>query len=182
MLTTAHLDTFARDQLPPRQAWPEMPFSLPQLQYPQQLNCVTALLDDAVASIGGERIALYSARDRWSYGHLQQVVNQIAQVLREDMKLVPGNRVLLRGENALMTAACFLAILKAGCIVVPTMPMLRAKELQEVLDKAQVNAVLCSQALCDELEAANQRLARPAAIMHFHHDAPDSLEARIRTK
>ncbi len=182
MFTTAHLDTFARDQLPPRTAWPELHFDLPSLQYPTQLNCVTPLLDDAVASIGTERIALYSLQERWSYGHLQKTVNRIAQVLREDMKLVPGNRVLLRGENALMTAACFLAILKAGCIVVPTMPMLRAKELHEVLDKAQVNAVLCSQALTAELETANRRLAQPAAVTTFHHDGDDALEAMMRAK
>ncbi len=182
MLKTAYLDTFARDHLPPRAAWPELDFDLPGLQYPQQLNCVVPLLDDAIADTGPDRIAFYSLHEHWSYGRLLQAVNQIAQVLHEDMKLVPGNRVLLRGENALMTAACFLAILKAGCIVVPTMPMLRAKELHEVLDKAKVNAVLCSQALMDELETANGQLAQAAAVMSFHHEGVGALETCMQTK
>ena len=182
MPRTAYLDTFAGDQLPPREAWPDLRFDLPELQYPEQLNCVTALLDEAVASIGQERIALRTPEACWTYAQLLEAVNQIAQVLREELRLVPGNRVLLRGENALMTAACFLAILKAGCIVVPTMPMLRAKELHDILDKAEVNAVLCSQALTEELDAANRLLRRPAAVMTFHHDGPASLESAMSAK
>ena len=43
-------------------------------------------------------------------------------VLVEDMGLVPGNRVLLRGPNSPWMAACWFAIVKAGGIVVATMP------------------------------------------------------------
>lgn len=182
MPPTSYLDTFAQDQLPPREAWPELRFDLPQLHYPDQLNCVVPLLDEAVAEVGPERIALYTAQESWTYARLQQTVNQIAHVLREDLKLIPGNRVLLRGENALMSAACFLAILKAGCIAVPTMPMLRAKELAEILDKASVDAVLCSHALRNELDIANSRQTRPASVLSFHDEQGASLEQRIKIK
>jgi 2-aminobenzoate-CoA ligase len=166
MSKTAYPDTFASDQLPPRQWWPELRFDLPELQYPDQLNCVTPLLDEAAIAVG-DRVALRNYEEQWTYGRLLRTTNRIARVLREDLKLVPGNRVLLRGENAPMTAACFLGILKAGCIVVPTMPMLRAKELHQVLDKAQVNAVLCTQILQSELEAANRQLSRPAVVATY---------------
>jgi 2-aminobenzoate-CoA ligase len=176
MPRTAYPDTFASDQLPPRQWWPELRFELPELQYPEQLNCVTPLLDEAIAA-ACDRVALRSYADEWTYYRLLQAVNRIARVLWEDLKLVPGNRVLLRGENTPMTAACFLAILKAGCIAVPTMPMLRAKELHQVLDKAQVNAVLCSQTLKSELEASNRLLPRPAAVMTYHPGGEPATES-----
>jgi 2-aminobenzoate-CoA ligase len=178
MPKTAYSDTFASDQLPPRQWWPELRFDLPELQYPELLNCVTPLLDEAAGAVG-DRIALRSYDEEWTYGHLLLTVNRIAHVLREDLKLVPGNRVLLRGENTLMTAACFLAILKAGCIVVPTMPMLRVRELHQVLVKAKVNAVLCSRALNSEIEAANRLLSLPAAVMTYHHFGAPRLETSL---
>ena len=182
MLPTSYLDTFASDQLPPRETWPELRFDLPELKYPARLNCVVPLLDDAVRETGPDRIAIYARDGNWSYGRLHRTVNRIAHVLRDRLKLVPGNRVLLRGENAPMTAACFLAILKTGCIVVPTMPMLRAKELFDTLDKAKVNAVLCSHALLAELEQANRQLAQPASLMSFHHADEEALEQQMTPK
>src|SRR5437870_9822899 len=43
-------------------------------------------------------------------------------------------------HDALPISACWLAVVKAGCIAVATMPLLRAKELKPVIDKAQCNA------------------------------------------
>ena len=145
-------DDFARAHLPPRALWPELCFDLPELQYPARLNCVAALLDAAVASGGGERIAIHADGQRWSYAQLLRQVDRIAHVLRSDLRLIPGNRVLLRGANTPMMAACLLAVLKAGCIAVPTMPLLRARELSTILAKAEVNAVLCAQGLRAELD------------------------------
>ena len=145
-------DDFARAHLPPRALWPELCFDLPELQYPARLNCVAALLDAAVASGGGERIAIHADGQRWSYARLLRQVDRIAHVLRSDLRLIPGNRVLLRGANTPMMAACLLAVLKAGCIAVPTMPLLRARELSTILAKAEVNAVLCAQGLRAELD------------------------------
>ena len=44
---TAHIDTFAADNLPPRDQWPEFDFdSLPILQtYPDRMNAGVELLD-----------------------------------------------------------------------------------------------------------------------------------------
>ena len=145
-------DDFARAHLPPRALWPELCLALPELQYPTRLNCVAALLDAAVAAGGGARTAILAEGQRWSYAHLQQQVDRIAHVLRSDLRLIPGNRVLLRGANTPMMAACLLAVLKAGCIAVPTMPLLRARELATIAAKAEVNAVLCAQGLRGELD------------------------------
>ncbi|MES2040307.1 MAG: AMP-binding protein, partial [Pseudomonadota bacterium] len=118
---SAHLDTFAFDHLPPREQWPELIFSLPELQYPERLNCVADLLDKMCATGHADSIAIRSQTESWTYSHLLTTVNRIAHVLLEDMHLQPGNRVLLRGANNPMMAASVLAVIKAGCIAVPTM-------------------------------------------------------------
>lgn len=149
---SAHVDTFARDHLPPREAWPELVFDLPALRYPARLNCVAELLDRHVEQGRGQRSAVLGEHLAWTYADLQRHVDRIAHVLRTDMGLVPGNRVLLRGANCPMMAAAILAVLKAGLVAVPTMPLLRARELQVIVHKARVDAVLCARSLAAELE------------------------------
>lgn len=163
MAYTAHEDTFARDNLPPRDDWPVLTFNLPELQYPSRLNAAVELVDRMVAAGHGERRAIIAADHSWTYGELQQAVNRIAEVLVSDLGLRPGNRVLLRAPNNAMMAASFFAVLKAGGIAVPTMPLLRAPELQKAVDKAEIGLALCDDRLLDDLEtvrAANPVLQR----------------------
>ncbi|MRV74157.1 AMP-binding protein [Duganella sp. FT92W] len=171
-------DPFTVTHLPPRGLWPELRFDLPELHYPDRLNCAAELLDRAVARGWGGRIAIRSAGGDWTYAQLQQQVDRIAQVLRGPLGLKTGNRVLLRGANHPMMAACVLAVLKAGLVGVPTMPLLRARELGAILGKAEVNAVLCADALRAELEAADHV---PATVAYFNGDGgPGSLEMLMR--
>ncbi|MES2317513.1 MAG: AMP-binding protein [Pseudomonadota bacterium] len=171
---SAYQDTFAREHLPPPAQWPDFHFDLPALAYPERLNCVADLLDGAVARGWGERIAIVGADASWTYAQLQDRVDRIAHVLRQDLGLVSGNRVLLRGANNPMMAASILAVLKAGCIAVPTMPLLRARELTTIADKASVDAILCSANLRGEIDA----LPAPSAkVVYFNApDVPESLE------
>ncbi|MDW8481138.1 MAG: AMP-binding protein [Meiothermus sp.] len=159
---TAHVDTFARDNLPPRSEWPELIFKLPELAYPERLNAATELLD-RMAERHPERTCLLAPGIRWSYRELLEKANRIAHVLVEDMGLVPGNRVLLRAPNHPMLVAAWFAVLKAGGIAVTTMPLLRSKELTEVITKAQVSHALCDARLGEELENASSGLPQPAA-------------------
>jgi 2-aminobenzoate-CoA ligase len=170
---SAHVDTFARDHLPPREQWPDLVFDLPGLQYPARLNCVAELLDRHVAAGRGERTAVLGEHLSWTYADLQRQVDRIAHVLRTDMGLVPGNRVLLRGANCPMMAASILAVLKAGLVAVPTMPLLRARELGVILDKARVDAVLCARALAGELE---QVAGHPPVVWFDDRGHPEGLE------
>jgi 2-aminobenzoate-CoA ligase len=173
---SAYVDGFARASLPPRAQWPELVFDLPSLQYPARLNCAATLLDTALAAGWGARAALAGAGERWTYAALAQRVDRIAHVLIGELHLVTGNRVLVHGPNCPMTAACILAVIKAGLIAVPTMPLLRARELQAIVAKAQVNAVLCAADLCQEFEGmavpllAFNNAALEAAMAR--HDAP----------
>ncbi len=179
---TAHVDTFARDNLPPRGQWPELIFEIPEVRYPGRLNCVVELLDRTVASGHGERAAIRSPAGVLTYDGLLALVNRIAHVLREDLGLVPGNRVLLRGPNNPMMAACWLAVVKAGCIAVATMPLLRAKELKPIIDKAKCNAALCDINLRDEMEAARAQCPALGPTLYFNTDASDSLEVLAAAK
>ena len=156
-MKTAHVDTFARDRLPPREQWPDLVFDLPELAYPERLNCATELVRGAIARGQGDRVAIRSpAGVRWTYRDLDAEANRIACVLVEDLGVVPGNRVLLRGPNSPKMAANWFAIQKAGAIAVATMPLLRAKELVDIAAKAEVSHALCDGRLADELI-----LARP---------------------
>ena len=151
---TAHLDTFARDNLPPDDQWPAFNLDLPELDYPARMNCATELLDKMVATGHGERPLFYTTSETWSYGDLLEQANRIARVLVEDLSLAPGNRVLIRAANNPMFMACWFAVAKAGGIVVATMPLLRAKELGAIVDKAQIGLALCDERLAEEMEAA----------------------------
>src|SRR5688500_13911968 len=151
-IRSGHVDTFARDNLPPRDQWPEFRFTLPELQYPERLNCVTAFVDNWVTADEGERIAIVSPYETWTYAQLAERINRIANVLTRDLGLVPGNRVLLRAPNSPMAIACYLAIIKTGGITVATMPLLRAKELSYAVTKARIKLALCDTRLFDEME------------------------------
>jgi 2-aminobenzoate-CoA ligase len=153
---SAHVDTFCRDNLPPRESWPEFLFELPELAYPRYLNCARELLDPVIERHGGDRPCLLSRQgDTWSYADVLRTVNQIARVLVDELGVVPGNRVLLRGPNNPWLAACWLAVVKAGAVAVATMPLLRASELTAVADIAKVNLALCDSRFDQDLRAAD---------------------------
>jgi 2-aminobenzoate-CoA ligase len=179
---SAHLDTFARDNLPPREQWPELCFDLAGLQYPERLNCAVELLDAMVARGFGERLAIVTPGRRLTYAQLLDEANRIAALLRDDLGLVPGNRVLLRGYNEATTAACWLGIIKAGCIAVTTMPLLRSKELCEVIERAHISTALCDARLESDLRAAAERCPELERVVWWNAGDPGGLEARMRAQ
>src|SRR5688572_17766796 len=180
LLPSAHVDQWPRQQLPPRHEWPVLLLDEPYV-YPAQLNATARLLDDAVSEGHGGRVALIvpNGTGGWthvSYRELQVQVDAIAHVLVSDLHLVPGNRVLLRGFNGRWMAAAWLATLKAGMVAVTTMPMLRAKELGVIIERAQCTAALCDARLADELRAAVCAPLDPTRIRCWGHDGAGSLE------
>jgi 2-aminobenzoate-CoA ligase len=182
MTETAHVDTFANDNLPPRELWPELLFDLPELQYPDRINCAVELVDRMIAAGYADKPAVRNREINWTYVQLRDKIDRIAAVLRDDLKLVPGNRVLLRGANHPMMAACVLAVWKAGCVAVPTMPLLRAKELSVIIDKAQVSVALCAAGLKEEIVLAKDVAPVLQRIVYFNDDAPDSLDQLMTFK
>ncbi len=182
-MDTAHLDVFAWRNLPPRDEWPDLRFTLPELQYPDHVNCGVELLDRHVAEGRGERIAVIGPSFRWTYAELLDKANRIARVLAEELGVVPGSRVLLRGFNSPMMVACWFAVMKVGAIAVATMPMLRARELRVIIDKAQVNACLCDQDIAAELdEAVPGHASLRGRVAYWNRPDKTGLEGRMERK
>jgi 2-aminobenzoate-CoA ligase len=177
MIRSAHIDTFARDHLPTPDLLPDFLFTLPELRYPDRLNCVTAFVDAWRAAGHGDRDCLISPTERLSYAGLAERVNRIANVLARDLGVVPGNRVLLRGPNSPMMVAAYFAVIKVGAVVVATMPLLRAKEIAFPLGKAEIRLALCDMRLADEMEKARALAPMLEQVVYWGLDAGDSLEA-----
>jgi 2-aminobenzoate-CoA ligase len=148
---TAHIDTFARDNLPPVDQWPEL--LLEGFDYPEALNAAVELTDRMVDRGFGDHVALIGNGRRRTYKELSDWTNRIAHALVEDYGIKPGNRVLVRSANNPAMVACWLAATKAGAVVVNTMPMLRVGELGKIVDKAEIGLGLCDTRLMDELVA-----------------------------
>ena len=185
---SAHVDTFCREQLPPMELWPTLDFgTLPELQYPPQLNCATELLDRMVDAGHADRTAFLFPGGRWTYRDVLEMSNRIANVLVDDLGVVPGNRVLLRGPNSPMMVACWFGVVKAGGVVVCTMPLLRVRELAYIADKAEITLALCDARFADECETAMRQRSggEPRAngrTVQFATNAPGSLETLMMGK
>jgi 2-aminobenzoate-CoA ligase len=180
---SAHVDTFCQDMLPPRPLWPVLEYdpAIPALAYPPRLNCAQLLLDDLVQSGSGDRSVIRTPKGaHWSYAELQAKANQIAHILVDECRLVPGNRVLLRAPNTPMLAACWFAVMKAGGVVVCTMPLLRVRELRYVMEKAQIALALCDSRIAEE--CARAVTEQPNGKLIRFGTADDELELLMRSK
>lgn len=142
---TAHIDTFARDNLPPVDQWPE--FRLEDFNYPDHLNAAVELTDKMVEAGFGDNTALIGNGRRRTYKELTDWSNRLANALVDDLGVQPGNRVLIRSANNPAMVACWLAATKVGAVVVNTMPLLRATELRKYIEKAEISFALCDLSL-----------------------------------
>ena len=173
---TAHVDTFARDHLPPTELWPDMIFTRPEFQYPERLNCVSSFLDRWIAEGHGEAPCIITAGRSYTYRDLHDMVNRIANVLVHELGLVPGGRVLLRSANSPMMVAAYLAVMKAGGVAVATMPLLRAKEISYPIRKAKISLALCEHGLADAMEKAKAVSPDLKRVLYWGTQGPDSLD------
>ncbi len=180
---SAQQDRFVHDRLPRAAQWPQLRYQGPEFQFAQQLNLVEELLVKAQARGFGQRPLLRSGRITLSYEDVGDRVDRICRVLAEDLGLVPGNRVLLRGGNSIGLALAWLAVVKAGLIAVATMPLLRARELGDIIDKAQPVVALCDIKLLEELELARRERPSLAQVVAFNAlNEPGSLAVRSARK
>ena len=177
---SAHVDSFARDNLPRPELWPAISYdALPGLRYPLRLNCAEELLDRTVARYGPDRPCLTGQDESWTYGELLRRANQVARVLVEDLGVVPGNRVLLRGPNNPWLAACWFGVIKAGAVAVSVLPVLRSGELAEVAAKARISHALCDARFAEDLVKAEVDSLR---MVTFGGTDTDDLTVRCARK
>ena len=180
---SGYVDTFARDHLPPLSQWPTLEFTTPELQYPPRLNAAVELLDRTIEEHGADRVALRTPDgESWTYGELQRRTNQVAQVLTEDLGLVPGNRVLLRSPNNPWTVAAWLGTLKAGGIVVCTMAALRARELAPIVEKTRPTVALVDHRFAEAVTEVRDSVADDLHVVAYGADTDDDLTRRVETK
>ncbi|WP_405662243.1 AMP-binding protein [Streptomyces sp. RK9] len=180
METSGHVDTFARDHLPPREQWPALVRDRPELHYPDRLNCGTELLDRSALRHGTDRPAFRTADGAvWTYGRLQEQVDRIAHVLTDELGVVPGNRVLLRGATTPWLAACWLAVMKAGGVAVTVLAQQRTQELATICEIAQVSHALCDARAVDDLTKAG---VPGLAVTTYGGEGPDDLVARAAAR
>ena len=170
---SAHADTFTRDGLPPPDQWPD--FLLDGFDYPEHINAGVELTDAMVARGFGDHTALIGNGRQRTYKELSDWTNRLAHALVEDLGVRPGNRVLIRSANNPAMVACWLAATKAGAVVVNTMPMLRAGELTQIVDKAEISHALCDTRLMDELATCAKTSRFLKTVVGFdgttNHDA-----------
>lgn len=168
-------DRFVHERLPAPQQCPQMRYDTPELQIPDQANLVDRLMARAQSEGWLDRPFLRSDRITLTYREADERISRIAQVLTEDFALVPGNRVLLRGGNSIGMALAWLGVVKAGLIAVASMPLLRAKELREIILKAEPALALCDAALLEELQAAREGTRLQTLVPFNQMNEPGSL-------
>ena len=169
------VDRFVEDALPPRALWPRMEWSgLPDPGYPERLNAAAELLDTWIAAGHGNRTVFHHDGGPWSYQRLFETANRIAHVLVTRFGLIPGSRVLLRAPNQPMLAACWFAVIKAGGVAVTTMPLLRVRELKEIIAKAKVTIAMTDARVAAELEEAGGADVR---VVRFNDSSFEALMA-----
>lgn len=173
MQPSGHMDSFSRDNLPPPDSWPDL--LLDGFDYPDRLNIGVELTDSMVEKGFGDYTALIGNGRRRTYKELTDWTNKLARAMVENLGVKPGNRVLIRSANNPAMVACWLAATKAGAVVVNTMPMLRAKELTAIVDKAQISHAICDTRLMDEMTACAKSSQYLKSVVGFdgtsNHDA-----------
>jgi 2-aminobenzoate-CoA ligase len=173
-------DRFVLDRLPAAGALPEFRFDLPELVYPERLNAAVELLDRAVDEGHGEDIAVIKDAGRWTYAELKNLSDRIARLLVEEEGLVRGNRVLLRGANGFFLYAAWFGVLKAGGIVVATMPMLRSGEIATILKRAEIGHAIVDRTTLGDFEAgAAEAGGLRSLLVHDGDTGKGRLEARL---
>jgi 2-aminobenzoate-CoA ligase len=168
-------DSFVSDRLPPPELLPEFRFDLPEVQYPERLNAATELLKGGAP----DTLAVVNDHGRWTYAELDNFSGRIARLLVEEHGLIPGNRVLLRGPNTYTMFVAWLGVLKAGGVVVATMPLLRPGEIATVIERAAIShAIVDSRFIGDFRQAVEQTHSVKHVIKYDGDYGKGELETR----
>jgi 2-aminobenzoate-CoA ligase len=167
-------DSFVRDRLPPLDQQPEYLL----LDYPERLNAAVELLRVGKA----DDLAVVNDHGRWTYGQLDDFSGRIARLLVEQKGLVPGNRVLLRGPNGYTLFAAWLGVLKAGGVVVTTMPLLRPGEIATVIETAEISHAIVDSRFIGDFRAAVDQTRFVKHLVKYDGDyGRGELETRCAT-
>jgi len=151
MVERSGFDTFANENLPEKALWPELILDHPAATYPTRLNAGYELLESTIELVGSNRLAIIAADATLTYGELLELVNKIGNYLKSQ-GVQPGNRVAIRSPNNAMAVAIWLAVIRLGAIVVTTIPLQRAVELEKIVEIGKVQFALVDHRFTEEWE------------------------------
>jgi 2-aminobenzoate-CoA ligase len=146
-------ESIPQGYLPESEVQSDELYPLPELHYPEQTNVVTELVDRHVREGRGDDVAIYFREAEITYAQLKDRVDRFGNALKA-RGVEPGDRVLVRFPNRPEAVVAILATQKIGAVAVPSMKLLRAKELTYVIENAEVSVAVVYEELLDELEAA----------------------------
>ncbi len=165
------------DCLPPRESWPKRIYTLPEFAtYPERFNPTEELLDKAVATGRGDRVALLFEDQRITYAQLLGQANKLGNGLR-GLGVGEGDRVLLRAPTIPPAIATNFAVLKLGGVLTPISPLFSRTEIAHVANDAEGLALVVHFALLGEVEAARENFKTIRHIIVIGGEAAE-LKAR----
>jgi len=172
-------------KLPDPDAAPDLVHPVPEVHYPQGLNAAEELVDRHVREGRGGDVAVRFEDQEITYDELQSRVNSFGNALA-DLGVGPGTRVVVRFPNRPESIVACLAVQKLGGVALPSMKLLRAKELEYIFDDAGATHCVVYDDLLDEVEQARPAIDslkevvvadRGASVDHDHRDYDDLLTA-----
>ena len=167
----------SKEYLPNDSEAPDTICSLPELHYPKRLNVVDELVDRHVREGRGDNVAVYFQNQVITYEELQSRVNRFGNVLRE-LGVEPGDRVVARFPNRPEAIVTCLAAQKIGAVALPSMKLLRAKELRYIINNAEARTIVVYDDILEEIDNALPALETVEDVIvvnrngvnHDHHD------------
>lgn len=119
------------------------------------LNCASFLDDCVDEREWGSRVAIIAENgEEWTYAELRNAANAVAAALTQRYRVARGSRVILHGHSTPLMIALWFAVLKAGAVIVTTMPLLKARELAAIATKSGASLALVDHRLQLEVQAA----------------------------
>ncbi|MGQ4555361.1 benzoate-CoA ligase family protein [Halobellus sp. GM3] len=132
---------------------PQLVHALPELHYPAEINVAETLIDRHVEEGRGDNVAIRFEDEEISYAELQTRVNRFGNALI-GQGVEPGDRVVVRFTNRPEAVVSCLAAMKIGAVALPSMKLLRAKELVHIINNAEASTVIVYDDLLEEIESA----------------------------
>ncbi len=172
------------ENLPDESAKPDYIHAVPEAHYPKRINVVDELVDTHVQDGRGDNVAIHFEDEEITYAELQERVNRMGNALL-DMGIEAGDRVAVRFPNRPEAIVSCLAIQKIGGVALPSMKLLRAKELRYIINNAEARAIVVYDDLLDEVENAmsdletveNVIVAERNGVEHDRHSYDDLLDS-----
>ncbi len=114
--------------------------------------------------------AIYYYGNTLTYHQLIEEVDALAGYLQQDLQVTEGEKVLLYMQNSPQFVISYYAILRAGAVVVPINPMLKANELEFYVKDCAMTTGLVGQELIEEVQPLLETTALQHVVLAAYSD------------